>query len=259
MPNPGYARQNHPGTQASQPRISRSNMAHYVGVGRVGSSHQYLHCRVETRRMKAALAARINKTDRIDARGIAQMMRVGLYRSVHGKSNARVRQLVEDLPGLTAIIRPLLEARAAIRRSLLSYTPVIGFGPRRSSVPATRECYGRRRCRVDHLPGDGGHPTAITSSKAVGAHFGLTPMAFSSAETDYSSRISRCGDVSRTVLAQSGHDPDPHVGTIALKHPWLLTRGTTMFAWREGRNTIAHGLRSVTTDKAHPARTRRPR
>jgi len=35
---------------------------------------------VETRHMKAALAAQINKTDRNDARGIAQMMRVGLYR-----------------------------------------------------------------------------------------------------------------------------------------------------------------------------------
>jgi transposase len=34
---------------------------------------------VETRHMKAALAAQINKTDRNDARGIAQMMRVGLY------------------------------------------------------------------------------------------------------------------------------------------------------------------------------------
>jgi hypothetical protein len=32
--------------------------------------------------MQAALKAQINKTDRNDARGIAQMMRVGLYRPV---------------------------------------------------------------------------------------------------------------------------------------------------------------------------------
>ena len=37
---------------------------------------------VETRRMQAVLKAQINKTDRNDARGIAQMMRVGLYRPV---------------------------------------------------------------------------------------------------------------------------------------------------------------------------------
>ena len=37
---------------------------------------------VETRHMKAVLSAALNKTDRGDARGIAQMMRVGLYRPV---------------------------------------------------------------------------------------------------------------------------------------------------------------------------------
>ena len=38
---------------------------------------------VETRHMRAVLKAQINKTDRNDARGMAQMMRVGLYRPVH--------------------------------------------------------------------------------------------------------------------------------------------------------------------------------
>jgi transposase len=41
---------------------------------------------VETRQMRAALKAQINKTDRNDARGIAQMIRVGLYRPVHVKT-----------------------------------------------------------------------------------------------------------------------------------------------------------------------------
>jgi transposase len=36
--------------------------------------------------MRAVLKAQINKTDRNDARGIAQMMRVGLYRPVHVKT-----------------------------------------------------------------------------------------------------------------------------------------------------------------------------
>src|SRR5262245_22362724 len=40
---------------------------------------------VETRHMQAVLRAQINKTDRNDARGIAQMMRAGLYRPVHVK------------------------------------------------------------------------------------------------------------------------------------------------------------------------------
>jgi hypothetical protein len=41
---------------------------------------------VETRHMQAVLKAQINKTDRNDARGMAQMMRVGLYRPVHVKT-----------------------------------------------------------------------------------------------------------------------------------------------------------------------------
>src|SRR5438445_4952261 len=44
---------------------------------------------VETRHMRAVLKAQINKTDRNDARSIAQMMRVGLYRPVHVKTVCR--------------------------------------------------------------------------------------------------------------------------------------------------------------------------
>jgi transposase len=43
---------------------------------------------VETRHMRAVLSAQINKSDRNDARGIAHMMRVGLYRPVHVKTLA---------------------------------------------------------------------------------------------------------------------------------------------------------------------------
>lgn len=41
---------------------------------------------IETRRVKAFLKAQPNKTDRNDARGIAQMMRVNLFRPVHIKT-----------------------------------------------------------------------------------------------------------------------------------------------------------------------------
>lgn len=59
---------------------------------------------VETRHTKAFLRAEINKSDRNDARGIAQMMRVNLYRQVHVKTLAsqkrrallRARKLLQD-------------------------------------------------------------------------------------------------------------------------------------------------------------------
>ena len=61
---------------------------------------------VETRHMQAVLKARINKTDRNDARGIAQMMRVGLYRPVHVKTlrSQKLRMLLTH--------RKLLQSKA---------------------------------------------------------------------------------------------------------------------------------------------------
>ena len=46
---------------------------------------------IETRRLKAFLDGQINKTDRNDARGIAQAVRVNLFRAVHVKSEASRR------------------------------------------------------------------------------------------------------------------------------------------------------------------------
>jgi transposase len=61
---------------------------------------------VETRHMRAVLKAQINKTDRNDARGMAQMMRVGLYRPVHVKTlrSQKLRMLL--------IHRKLLQSQA---------------------------------------------------------------------------------------------------------------------------------------------------
>jgi len=41
---------------------------------------------LETRHVKAALSAMTVKTDRNDARGLAQLMRMGRFRPVHAKS-----------------------------------------------------------------------------------------------------------------------------------------------------------------------------
>src|SRR6266850_7153904 len=63
---------------------------------------------VETRHMKALLTAQqINKTDRNDARGIAQMMRVGLFKPVHVKTLVAQEQ------------RMLLTSRKLLQRKLL--------------------------------------------------------------------------------------------------------------------------------------------
>ena len=74
---------------------------------------------VDARHMAAALSARVNKNDRNDARGIAQMMRAGLYKEVKIKSDESCelkvllgsrRQLVESRQRLLGTMRGLLEA-----------------------------------------------------------------------------------------------------------------------------------------------------
>jgi transposase len=61
---------------------------------------------IETRHTKAFLKAQPNKTDRNDARGIAQMMRVNLYRPV------RVKTLTSQKRRVLLTARKLLQEKA---------------------------------------------------------------------------------------------------------------------------------------------------
>src|ERR1700746_157454 len=49
-------------------------------------------------------------------------------------------------------------------------------------------------------------PSRFRSSKAVGAHFGMTPKKYQSGETDITGRISKIGDKGvRTALYEAAH------------------------------------------------------
>src|SRR6195256_3913890 len=63
---------------------------------------------IEPRHAKAFLKAQVNKSDRNDARGIAQMMRVGLFRPVHVKTLASQKR------------RALLAARKILEEKALA-------------------------------------------------------------------------------------------------------------------------------------------
>jgi transposase len=67
-------------------------------------------------------------------------------------------------------------------------------------------------------------PARFTSSKTVGAHFGLTPTRYQSGETDRIGRISKIGDASvRAMLYESAHIiiTRPVKGCTALKS-WAM-------------------------------------
>lgn len=101
---------------------------------------------IETRHAQRFLSSRPNKTDRSDAHGIAEMMRLGHYRPVHVKSRASQllrttfvarRKFVDHMLAIEATIRGLLKvhglkiglvhrARFAARvEALLADTPIL--------------------------------------------------------------------------------------------------------------------------------------
>jgi transposase len=69
---------------------------------------------IETRHTKAALNAMLNKTDKNDARGIAQLMRTGWFRPVHVKSR-EVQALRVLLAGRKALLGRVLDMENMIR------------------------------------------------------------------------------------------------------------------------------------------------
>jgi transposase len=77
---------------------------------------------IETRRMKGATAAMAVKTDRNDARAIAQAMRVGWFTAVHVKSRQS-----QELRLLLSNRRTLLEKRVAIDNEIRGTLKAFGF------------------------------------------------------------------------------------------------------------------------------------
>lgn len=94
-------------------------LSQWLHAGLVGAGFEAVL--LETRHVKAALSAMTVKTDRRDARGIAQLLRLGWYRSVHAKSVSAQE------------VRALLTARRLIQAKLLDIESGIrgllrGFG-----------------------------------------------------------------------------------------------------------------------------------
>jgi transposase len=223
---------------------------------------------LETRHVRDAFKAMPVKTDRKDARGIAQLMRLGWFRPVHCKSlpaqetralltarkllqtkrldvemslrgvlrgfglkvgpttarsfPGRARELVAGHPVLTVVAEALLAAREALgeqlrglekrlrdqaredeRARLLMTTPGVGVIVALTFAAAVDD------------------PARFRSSKALGAHFGLTPRKYQSGETDVTGRISKIGDAGvRTALYEAAN--------IVLTRP---VKGSALKSW----------------------------
>lgn len=113
---------------------------------------------LETRHVKAALSAMTVKTDRKDARGIAQLLRMGWYRPVHAKSvgSQEVRAL---LVGRKLLQAKLLDVELSIRGILR------GFGLKVGEVSR-----GRFEARIRELADGHAMLEAVIRRHAAGAH-----------------------------------------------------------------------------------------
>ena len=94
---------------------------------------------VETRHMKALLTAQqINKTDRNDARGIAQMMRVGLFKPVHVKTLVAQEQRML-LTSRKLLQRKVLDLESDLRGTLRNFGLKVGIVGRSRYEARVRE------------------------------------------------------------------------------------------------------------------------
>src|SRR5690348_12440518 len=183
---------------------------------------------LETRHVRDAFKAMPVKTDRNDARGIAQLMRLGWFRPVHCKSlpaqetralltarkllqtknhdvemslrgvlrgfglkvgrttprtfPGRIRELIADHPTLSMVAEALLAARSTLfeqwqrlEKRLRSLAREDGRVRRLMTAPGVGAIVALTYVSAIDDPG------RFRSSKAVGAHFGLTPKSTSRA------------------------------------------------------------------------------
>jgi transposase len=145
--------------------------------------------------MRAVLQAQINKTDRNDARGMALMMRAGLYRAVHVKTlrSQKLRMLLTHRK-----LRTLREQIGTLHRRLLAIVRDDEVCRRLMTVPGVGPVVALTyRATVDV-------PARFRNSKAVGAVFGLTPSKYQSGEINRTGAISKCGgEMMRMMLYEA--------------------------------------------------------
>jgi transposase len=136
---------------------------------------------LETRHVRDAFKSMPVKTDRKDARGIAQLMRLGWFGPVHCK------------PVSAQEMRALLTARKLVQAKLhdveMSLRGILrGFGLKVGRT--TKVSFPRRIGQLTEH-----HPALKAIARALlAAHFGMTPKKYQSGQIDVTGRISKIGD-----------------------------------------------------------------
>ena len=200
------------GLSAMRNKTDRNDARGIAHLVRLGWFRQVFVKSDEAQRVRMLLVNReqlLNKLQDVEnsLRGSLRVFGLRIGRVTKRSFEARVLELIEDTPSLLAITEPMLQ----VRQTLLE---AFAHLDRLAQQLARQDPVCRRLMTV---PGVGvvvaltyrtgiDAPERFARSRNVGAHFGLTPRRYSSGQTDYDGRISRCGDeMVRTALYQAAN------------------------------------------------------
>jgi transposase len=176
-------------------------------------------------------------------RGLAVVFGVRLPRALSPAFIKQALRASEGIPGLSAAMRGLIAARAAVFAAIVAID-----GDIRRMVRASDACR-----RLMSIPGVGqltalaftaavDDPGRFRRSRDIGAYLGLVPRRYQSGEVDYTGGISKCGDRRlRTLLYEAANVMlTRYKGPLKLKDwAFAIAKRSTM---RKARIALARRL-----------------
>jgi transposase len=175
-------------------------------------------------------------------RDLAVVFGVRLPRALSSSFIRQALQASEGIPGLSAAMKGLVAARAAVLAAVAAID-----GDIRKMAKASDACR-----RLMSIPGVGqltalaftaaDDPKRFRRSRDIGAYLGLVPRRYQSGEVDYTGGISKCGDRRvRTLLYEAANVMlTRYKGPLKLKHwAFVIAKRSTM---RKARIALARRL-----------------
>ncbi len=197
-------------------QINKSDRNDAVGIARIMQCGWYKEVRVkdlDSHAIKALLVSRallvkIKRDIENQVRGLLKNLGLVIGQAKMNVFAVRAAELAGDArPELAGAVEPLLKAREAVGRQIAdldrkvmrlarNVAQVRQFMTAPGIGPITALCF---LATIDD-------PTRFRRSRSVGAYVGLTTRRYASGETDWTGRISKCGDkMLRTYLYEAAN------------------------------------------------------
>ena len=194
-------------------QINKSDRNDAVGIARIMQCGWYKEVRVkdlDSHAIKALLVSRallvkIKRDIENQVRGLLKNLGLVIGQAKMNVFAVRAAELAGARPELAGAVEPLLKAREAVGRQIAdldrkvmrlarNVAQVRQFMTAPGVGPITALCF---LATIDD-------PTRFRRSRSVGAYVGLTTRRYASGETDWTGRISKCGDkMLRTYLYEA--------------------------------------------------------